>query len=274
MNITILANKDVASCVALNYLLTTLHPHQLSIFLSSRVGSKPLPEVLRQLKFVEQDLFNELLFPVQQLQPKASAQLKGFGKLAEAVDHRMAELNNINSEEGLMLFRESAPDLVLSIRYGVILKEAALAIPQHGVLNLHSGLLPAYKGVMATFWALLNGESEIGTTLHTIDDASIDTGRVVSTSSMQVDTQRSYLWHVLGLYEEGCRQMADAVAAIAQGAPMPTNPQQGQGHYFTFPTEIELERFRAKGWRLWDPQDVVDLARRFVGKPELSILQS
>ena len=49
--------------------------------------------------------------------------------------------------------------------YRRILKAAAIQIPRHGVLNLHSGLLPAYKGLMATFWATLNGEEEIGCTL-------------------------------------------------------------------------------------------------------------
>ena len=65
---------------------------------------------------------------------------------------------------------------------------------------------------MATFWALLNGESEIGTTLHFIDDASIDTGRIVGSTRLRVDSRRSYLWHVLSLYEEGCEQLVHAAS--------------------------------------------------------------
>ena len=273
MNITILANKDVASCLALNYLLQALPAHRLSVFLSSRVGNKPLPHALQQLKFVEQDLFNQLLFPAQAQQEDSTGKLLGFEKLAAALDHRFEELNNINSEQGLDRFRQTEPDLALSIRYGVILKDAALAVPRHGVLNLHSGRLPAYKGVMATFWALLRGESEIGTSLHYIEDASIDTGRVVATSTMSVEPQRSYLWHVLSLYEEGCLQMARATEAIAQDTAPAASPQQGKGNYFSFPTERDQAEFADQGWRLWDPQDVMDLAYRFVVSPWFSILQ-
>jgi methionyl-tRNA formyltransferase len=65
MNITLLANRDLASNLALNQLLPRLsEQHQLRVFLSSQVGSAAnLPEPLRLLKFFEQTLFNDILFP-------------------------------------------------------------------------------------------------------------------------------------------------------------------------------------------------------------------
>lgn len=264
MNITLLANKDVASCLALNYLWQDLQNHRLSIFLSSRVGSKPLPPLLQQLKFVEQDLFNQIIFPLLNDHSRGQTEMLGFDQLREEIDGRLAELNTINQEEGLCQFAATEPDIVLSIRYGVILKDAALAIPRHGVLNLHSGRLPDYKGVMATFWALLNGEDEIGTSLHFIEDSSIDTGRIVATTSMPVDSRHSYLWHVLKLYREGCGKMIEAVSTIDRGDDVTATPQAPGGHYFSFPTDADLERFTSKGWRLWDPEEVSSLARSFM----------
>ena len=52
MNITILTNRDLASCFALNRLIPGLAEHQVTVFLSSRVGSKPLAVPLQHLKFV------------------------------------------------------------------------------------------------------------------------------------------------------------------------------------------------------------------------------
>ena len=106
---------------------------------------------------------------------------------------------------------------------GIYSRNTLSAVPKHGVLNLHSGRLPDYKGVMATFWALLNDEKEIGTTLHYIDDCGIDTGRVITTTSMTVDRNRSYLWHVLGLYDAGCRSVLSAIQQIRQGGEVPSN---------------------------------------------------
>jgi methionyl-tRNA formyltransferase len=45
---------------------------------------------------------------------------------------------------------------------------------------------------MASFWALLNNESEIGTTLHFIEDSSIDTGSIVASTRLAVQRERSY----------------------------------------------------------------------------------
>jgi methionyl-tRNA formyltransferase len=105
----------------------------------------------------------------------------------------VTESNNINSAEGLLILRKMQPDLILSVRYGVILKNEAIRTARLGVLNLHSGLLPNYRGVMTTFWAMLNGETTIGTTLHYINDANIDAGDIVDTTTIKADSSRSYL---------------------------------------------------------------------------------
>ena len=167
----------------------------MTVFLSSRVGSKPLAVPLQLLKFVEQDLLNGLIAPL--LDSGASGlgregqALFSFEQLAERVIGGVSTLNAINDAAGHERYAESKPDVVLSVRYGVILRDPAISLPKHGVLNLHSGLLPDYKGVMATFWALLNKESEIGTTLHFIEDSSIDTGSIVTTTRHPVQPGRS-----------------------------------------------------------------------------------
>ena len=86
------------------------------------------------------------------------------------------------------LISDTTPELMISIRYGKILRSKALSIPDHGVLNLHSGKLPDYRGVMATFRAMLAQEQELFSTLHWIDDDTIDTGRVISVQGHRRDT--------------------------------------------------------------------------------------
>ena len=213
---------------------------------------------------IEQQWPNEVLFPLLQRVRNDSAELLGFGQLAENFSGGLTILNNINEQEGLHRFEATAPNLVLSIRYGVILREPALSIPEHGVLNLHSGLLPDYKGVMATFWALLNSEQRIGTTLHYIDDSSIDTGRIVESTELAVRKDRSYFWHVMELYREGCCSMGNAVARISAAQALPANPQSAGGNYYSFPVDEDLEKFRLAGWRLWDNADVIELHQRFL----------
>jgi len=269
MRITVLCNKDLASCVALNYLLPALVSHDLCVLMSARVGGQSKvdnrPAELLRLQFYEQQLFNDILFPLLAVSHRhKQTQLRSFTQLSDLYNVPMRELNGINNPEGLKLIASQTPDLMLSIRYGAILKEAVLAIPKFGVLNLHSGLLPAYKGVMATFRALLQGDSEIGTTLHWIDDSSIDTGRIVKRTAMPVVTGKSYLWHVLALYEDGCKAMLAAVNALSQGESIESVPQPVGGNYFSFPTADELQAFDAAGWQLVDTKEIEQLAKRFM----------
>ncbi len=264
LNLTILVNKDIASCLALNYLMKSLNRHRISVFYSSRVGSKPLCAPLQQLKFFEQDFFNDYVFPLQTRLPSdQQGELLGFDKICSLLDGRCLPLNNINKEEGLESLANTNPDLILSIRYGLILQEQAISVPKLGVLNLHSGKLPEYQGVMATFRALLQGDDELGTTLHRIVDSGIDTGPVIERSSLKVVTEKSYFWHVQSLYEEGCLTMINAVHELALGRELRGKAQTGHGSYYGFPQEKDCIALEKRGFKLFEPIEVLELARRF-----------
>lgn len=262
MNITVLANRDLAANLALNLLLPELvRDHRLTIFLSSHVGTKKaLPDKLLKLKFFEQTLFNELIFPLLGPGHTGFRSFRGLGDLLTAP---VQDLNRINSTEGLETLRATEPDLILSIRYGGILKDRAIAVPELGVLNLHSGLLPDFRGVMATFWAMLHRAEHIGTTLHYISDAGIDTGDVIAVTKRRPNRSRSYLWNVLELYADGCRAMVDAVQQIAGSVKPGGRPQGTSGTYYTFPNEADLQAFHNAGLRLCDFDEMAEIAARW-----------
>ena len=266
MNITVLANRDIASNLALNHLLPRLQvDHRLRVFLSSHVGGTlDQPAELAALKFFEQTLFNDLLFPAL-AGSRLGGDLLSFDALGKYTEIPIDTLNKINSEQGLASLADGAPELVLSIRYGDILKEDAIALPARGVINLHSGLLPDYRGVMATFRALLNGESTIGTTVHTITDPGIDTGDIIATTSLAVSPDKSYLWHVLALYPEACAKLVECVQSLSAGKDLPLHPQPGGGNYYSFPDEAELETFQQRGWKLYKAEDMTTFAQRYLG---------
>ena len=264
MKITILANKDLSSCIALNYLAPSLLGHDLSIFLSSRVGkSNQLPTGLKELQFYEQELFNSILFPRLHCGIDEKTELLSFDGLAELIGKPIEELNQINTVDFERL-QQTEPDLILSIRYGVILKAPAIALPKHGVINLHSGLLPDYKGVMATFRALLNGDDEIGMSLHFIEDGTIDTGSIIGTTLMAVNRERSYLWHVLELYQDGCSLVLDTIQQIEDAVEVSGSRQEPGGSYYSFPSDAELKAFSEMGCKLTDSDEIMLVVKKFL----------
>ena len=265
MNITILANRDLAGNLALNHLLPRLSGHhRLQVFLSGQVGAnKDLPEPLQVLKFFEQTLFNDILFPSLERAGPGNKPFS-FNQLNQFTTAPISILNKINSDSGLKTLGDTSPELVISIRYGGILKPQAIAIPTHGVINLHSGLLPDYRGVMATFWALLNAETEIGTTLHYISDGSIDTGDIIGNTRMPVTADRSYLWHVLQLYPQACDLLAQTVEDICSGQMPMTTSQPSGGHYYSFPGLEDLEAFSRSGRHLYDVNEITEIANNYL----------
>ena len=73
---------------------------------------------------------------------------------------------DINAPENAALLREIAPDFIFSFYYRNMIKKTVLDIPERGALNLHGSLLPRYRGRVPVNWAIINGETETGATLH------------------------------------------------------------------------------------------------------------
>ena len=269
MKILYCTNADIESSVALNLLLPTLARHDVCVAISPRIGSasgsgdEPAPR--RELRTAEQTLAIELLFPLIEKAglPDDGKRFLTFGELERHRGIRVASLSNANSEEGLGFVRGVAPDLILSVRYGSIFRAECIAIPALGVLNLHAGLLPTYRGVIAAFRALMNGDDEIGCTLHYITDGSIDTGPILGTSRIPVDPARSLLWHLLQLYPGAASMIADALDRLSHGEVRTGTPQLG-GTYYSYPTESEWQDFGRRGWRIADASDLAATWRRYI----------
>ena len=259
MNILILLNRDLASTVALNYLLPEIAHHEIAILVSESVGNskKKKPQALEDLSVVEQGILNDLISNQQQ------GELLTIDGLANKYHYPVRVENRINQTRSIKQLVEFAPDLVVSVRYGVILKAEVIGIPAYGVINLHSGTLPAYRGVMATFWAMLRGERSIGSTLHYIDDATIDTGRIIGHTSMPVNARESYLDHVLKIYADGCDLIIDTINVFERGDSPKAKDQQSGGEYFTFPDESDLKDFANKGFKLFDLKAALSMYKRF-----------
>ena len=83
------------------------------------------------------------------------------------------------------LLRQARPDVILVWSYPMILPPPILELPPLGCINIHAGLLPAYRGANGIQWALINGEPRTGVTLHYMD-AGIDTGPMIARAAFPI----------------------------------------------------------------------------------------
>lgn len=74
--------------------------------------------------------------------------------------------SDISEPENIARVRAIAPDFIFSFYYRNMIKAEVLEIPSGGALNLHGSYLPKYRGRVPVNWAVINGETETGATLH------------------------------------------------------------------------------------------------------------
>lgn len=271
MRILCCLNRDLASNLALNLLLPALAPHTVRVGLTEQVGRAVANEPWQraELRIAEQILPNLTLFPLIERATRDDTGHRHltFGEIQRLRGIPIEILADPNGGPGLDLVKSFAPDLILTIRYGAILKAGVIGIPPRGVLNLHSGILPDYRGVLATFRAMLNQESEVGCTLHYIRDAGIDTGDIVAIHRQPLQ-ERSLLRNILDLYPPGIEMLRRALQILEQGGELPTVAQQrGEGAYYSYPTSEEWDRFTRGGGRVADPSDLQQLLLRYGEAP-------
>lgn len=112
--------------------------------------------------------------------------------------------------------RALKPDLIVVAAYGQILPKAILELPQHGCLNVHASLLPAYRGASPIQAAILTDDAESGVTIMKMDEG-LDTGDIVSMEATPIAP------------EDDAQTLHDRLARIGGGLLVRTIPDYAAG---------------------------------------------
>src|SRR5271167_1189092 len=99
--------------------------------------------------------------------------------LAEKLNLPVLQPLKARDEKFISELRELKPDLIVVVAYGQILPQSILDLPKFGCLNVHTSLLPKYRGAAPIQWAIADGETETGVTIMKMD-AGLDTGEIIS----------------------------------------------------------------------------------------------
>lgn len=116
-----------------------------------------------------------------------------------------------------------APELIVVAAYGKLLPKAVLELPALGCINVHSSLLPKYRGAAPINWAILNGEPETGVTIMHMAEA-LDAGDIILQAVTPIDLNESVEQLHDRLAVMGAELLSKAVTALAEGT-APRIPQ-------------------------------------------------
>jgi len=186
----------------------------------------------------------------------------GRGKklTASPVAQRAAELGievlkpqRPRDEEFVARLAELAPDCCPVVAYGALLPQRVLDIPQHGWVNLHFSLLPAWRGAAPVQHAILAGDKTTGATTFRIV-LELDAGPVFAavTEPIRPDDTAGDLLHRLSV--SGARLLVTTLDGIEDGTLTPT-PQPESDGQLSYASKISVDDARID-WK--EPADVVD----------------
>ncbi len=147
--------------------------------------------------------------------PEYKVTREDFKKFAEKAQAKFYSGANILDEKIVSGIKSVGNlDLAVSINYSGIIPKEIIDCFNIGILNLHGGDLPKYKGNACQAWAIINGESQIGLCVHKMIGGELDNGDIISKDYFQLSEntriKQVYDW----MEDRGVSLMLEAVKKL------------------------------------------------------------
>lgn len=136
----------------------------------------------------------------------------------------------------LELVQSLAPELTVVAAYGRILPEDILEAPRYGSINVHSSLLPKYRGAAPINWAILNGEETTGVSIMYMAK-ELDAGDVILQKETPIGPDEDAQALTVRLADLGAEALSEAVAAIGNGTAARTPQDESRQTYASMLTK-------------------------------------
>ncbi|MFC6733708.1 methionyl-tRNA formyltransferase [Haladaptatus sp. DYSN1] len=193
------------------------------------------------LRYLATDHANRLLSRGRPYSPKTLA-------LRHDIEYR--HVADVNAPSYIDYAKSKNPDVLVSVAATQKFGPELLSVPANCAINIHSSLLPAYRGVSPSFWALLNDEDATGITVHYMAP-EFDTGDVIVQRPLPIEPGDSL--HTLNtrVAEHGSAVLVEALERIHEGAVEPKPLDLSAGGYYSVPKRDHVKEFLATGRRFF-----------------------
>ena len=169
--------------------------------------------------------------------------------LAQELGIRILPTESVNDPAFVERVRELGPDVIVSVAAPEIFKQDILGTARLRCINIHSGRLPQYRGMMPNFWQLLKGESHATITVHEMVE-KLDAGAVLQTREFPLHERDRLDRVIVGTKEEGARLMIETLRSLAAGADKPQPLDMDEAGYFSFPEPDDVRALRKRGHKM------------------------
>ena len=141
-------------------------------------------------------------------------------------------VDNHNSAACIKLVQEQTFDLLVNGGTPRIIKQSLIDAPKAGILNVHPGILPEYKGCTCVEWSIYN-DDPVGITAHFMT-AGIDDGPIICKETLDITKADTYQSIRLAIYHKTFELLDHVIRKIRnedlKSSDLP--PQGEEGHYY------------------------------------------
>jgi len=158
-------------------------------------------------------------------------------------------IEDVNAPEFLNHLNELKPDIIVSFQHQIFKKEL-LKLPKICCINCHPAKLPKYRGIKPIFWAMLEGDSEIGVTVHTMKP-EIDIGYIISQKTFLVLKNNTLLDNYYLAYSLSVDVIIEALSKLSirnKFEDFPIIPKTTE--YYKNPNKNDVKSFKEKGLKI------------------------
>jgi len=151
----------------------------------------------------------------------------------------------INKPKSVNKIKSFQPDLLVSILGNQIFKSPILNLAPKGCINLHTALLPKYRGLMPSFWVMRNNEKKTGVSVFFVDKG-IDSGPIIVQTEVEIGNRTQQELIIL-TKRLGMEAIAKSIDLIQKDEVKLIENDPSKKTYFTFPTRQDVLEFKKNG---------------------------
>lgn len=152
---------------------------------------------------------------------------------------------DINGAHSVAFATEFQPDLLVSLYTMHIYKQPILEVPKIAAINSHPAILPNYRGLEVFFWAMANGDTEIGSSVFYLTER-VDDGLVLHEELVPIKDSDTMHDVYDAITERAGELFVRAIGDIDRNETRTRKPE-GEGSYYAMPTRAAVRSFLRRG---------------------------
>lgn len=153
----------------------------------------------------------------------------------------------VNHPDNLEIISSFKPDLLVSLAGNEIFKQPLFELAKYGAINLHSALLPKYRGLMPSFWVMRNNEEKTGVSVFFVNEG-VDSGPIIVQKEVPLlmRTQAELIWELKYRGADAIIEACNLIAEHGENTPTITNSEKDMT-YYSRPTKEDVKSFKSLG---------------------------